>query len=301
MPHQRGRNLRILKAIVPAAGLGTRLLSATKEQPKEMLPIFARRNHNYVCLKPMLQEIFERLFDYGVRDFYFIVGRGKRAIEDHFTPDRDFVRRLNSQGKNNPATDLEKFYKKIEASTIVWVNQPEPRGFGDAVLQAKSLVGDDLFLVHAGDTYIYSKHSGDDIYVRLSQAYAKEETEAALILKEVKNPRHYGVAEVQRGNPTRVRRVIEKPKHPPTKLAIMPIYIFGPSIFDAIESTRPGTGGEIQLTDGIQNLIDQGRPVSALKLSREDVRLDIGTPETYWEALEISFKEASAKKTRSYN
>jgi UTP--glucose-1-phosphate uridylyltransferase len=297
MPLPRG--LPILKAVVPAAGLGTRLLSATKEQPKEMLPIFARANHDYVCLKPMLQEIFERLFDYGVRDFYFVVGRGKRAIEDHFTPDRDFVRRLNSQGKNGPAIYLERFYKKIEASTIVWVNQPEPRGFGDAVLQAKSLVGDHLFLVHAGDTYIYSKYSKGDIYVRLSRAFTRGEAEAAIILKEVKNPRHYGVAEVfQLGSRTRVRRVIEKPKHPASNLAIMPIYVFSPSIFEALKSTPPGTGGEIQLTDGIQNLIDQGRQVGALKLSNEDIRLDIGTPETYWEALQISFKEASRKGTR---
>jgi UTP--glucose-1-phosphate uridylyltransferase len=289
-------NLRITKAVIPAAGLGTRLLSATKEQPKEMLPIFARVHRgSLLCLRPTLQEIFERLFDFGVRDFYFVVGRGKRAIEDHFTPDREFVRRLNLQGRRQHATDLVRFYDRIERSNIVWVNQPRPRGFGDAVLEARHIVGDDVFLVHAGDAYIYSHASKTDIYSRLAQMYAREKSDVALTLKEVEDARHYGVAQLQ--EETRVVRVIEKPAHPPTNLAIMPIYIFNHHIFNAIESLEPGKGGEIQLTDGIQRLIDRGRKVDALKLSRKDIRLDIGTPETYWEALEISFKHASSKKS----
>ena len=238
----------------------------------------------------MLQEIFERLFGYGIREFYFIVGRGKRAIEDHFTPDREFVHHLRDQGKSNHATYLEEFYEKIETSTIVWVNQPAPRGFGDAVLQAKSLVGDESFLVHAGDTYIYSQRSRGDIYLRLIETYAKKGGSAVIMLKEVDDAHQYGVAELADG--ARVKRVVEKPEHPPTNLAIMPIYVFDRTIFDALESTPPGKNGEIQLTDGIQRMITEGKLVNALKLSREETRLDIGTPETYWEALKISFEEA---------
>src|SRR5881296_1686519 len=103
--------------------MGTRLLSATKEQPKEMLPIFARGMRGDLCLKHIVQLIFEQLYSVGFREFCFIVGRGKRAIEDHFTPDRAFVSMLDSKGKDGPAVDLESFYKMIEGSTVSWVNQ----------------------------------------------------------------------------------------------------------------------------------------------------------------------------------
>jgi UTP--glucose-1-phosphate uridylyltransferase len=154
-------------AVVAAAGLGTRLLSATKEQPKEMLPVFASTD-GIVCVKPIIQEIFEQLFDVGVRRFFFIVGKGKRAIEDHFTPDREFIDRLGVHGNNNQASHLDAFYRRIDASMIVWVNQPEPKGFGDAVLQAKHLMTEEPFLLHAGDTIIKSRT--ESIPTRLAQA-----------------------------------------------------------------------------------------------------------------------------------
>src|SRR5437899_12183644 len=140
------------KVVIPAAGLGTRLLSVTKEQPKEMLPVFARAKNGDLCLKPIVQLVFEQLHQVGFREFCFVVGRGKRAIEDHFTPDFPYVSMLESKGLDGPAEDLENFYKMIDSSTVSWVNQPEPRGFGDVVLKAKSFVGDDKFMVHAGDS-----------------------------------------------------------------------------------------------------------------------------------------------------
>jgi len=142
------------KAIVPAAGLGTRLTPATKEQPKEMLPVFTKAANGQICLKPLVQMIYEHLYDFGLIEFCFIIGRGKRAIEDHFTQDYGYVNMLKDKGKDTSALDLESFYDKLEKSKIVWVNQPEPKGFGDAVLRAKPFVGDEEFLVHAGDTYI---------------------------------------------------------------------------------------------------------------------------------------------------
>jgi UTP--glucose-1-phosphate uridylyltransferase len=285
----------IRKAVIPAAGLGTRLLSATKEQPKEMLPMFAANEDGILCLKPMVQQIFEQLFDFGVREFYFIVGKGKRAIEDHFTPDLEYVRRLNNHGRNSQALQLESFYARIQASTIVWVNQPEPRGFGDAVLQAKRLIGEESFLVHAGDTLINSRT--ETISERLTKAYTKTRAEATLALQEVEDPRQYGVAEILEtpdGN-LNVKRLVEKPAEPTSKLAIMPLYIFKPTVFEALESTPPGKGGEIQLTDAIQKLIDTGHKVQAIELRDDDVRLDIGTPETYWEALELSHRYATSR------
>jgi len=130
------RTLVIRKVIIPAAGLGTRLFPATKEQPKEMLPIFSRSSHGDMMVKPVVQLVFEQLHEAGLREFCYVVGRGKRGIEDHFTPDPDCIRTLEGMGKNGPASDLEGFYEKLESSTIMWVNQPTPKGFGNAVLMA---------------------------------------------------------------------------------------------------------------------------------------------------------------------
>jgi UTP--glucose-1-phosphate uridylyltransferase len=282
-----------MKVIIPAAGMGTRLLPATKEQPKEMLPLFARASGGQVCLKPLLQLVFEQLYDVGFREFYFIIGREKRAIEDHFTPDSSYVGMLKRKKKNELAGELENFYQKIENSTIVWVNQPEPKGFGDAVLKAAGFAGDEPVLVHAGDTYVISDH---DRHMRnLITTHEKFGADATCVLQWVRDPRQYGVAEVgkAKGGVYEVKKVVEKPEKPTSNLAIMPIYIFCPVIFEALKETPPGKGNEIQLTDGIQKLIDWERRVHAVKLSPRDIRLDIGTIETYWDAFETSYRYAT--------
>jgi UTP--glucose-1-phosphate uridylyltransferase len=248
----------IRKAVVPVAGLGTRLLSATKEQPKEMLPIFAADADGILRLKPTVQEIFEHLFEFGAREFYFIVGRRKRAVQDHFAPDHEFVYRLKSQGKDTKALKLlEDFYGKVEASTIVWVNQPEPRGFGDAVLQVERLTGDEPFLVQAGDTHIISIH--ESVHARLAEAHTKGNAEVTLTISEVEDPRQYGVAEISEKGKGKVdvKAVVHKPDQPTSRLAIMPVYAFKPSIFGTLKVTTPGKAGQIQLTDAIKKcLID---------------------------------------------
>ncbi len=138
-----------IKAVIPVAGLGTRLLTATKVQPKEMLPIFASEGGE-LCIKPLVQLVFEQLFDFGIREFLFVVGRGKRAIEDHFTPDEDYLRRLTAR-EASPASSsaiasaLERFYRRVDQASIMWVNQPVPLGFGHAVLQARVFAGEDPF------------------------------------------------------------------------------------------------------------------------------------------------------------
>ncbi|MEM2904506.1 MAG: sugar phosphate nucleotidyltransferase [Candidatus Bathyarchaeia archaeon] len=275
------------RAVIPAAGLGTRLLSATKEQPKEMLPVLAAGN-GALCLKPLVQLIFEQLYDFGVRQFFFIVGRGKRAIEDHFTPDGQYVKSLNDKGKCSQAAHLEEFYWKVRASSIVWINQPEPLGFGHAVLQAKPFMSDAPFLVHAGDTYIISKANSH--LRRLIEEYEASGADAVLALRKVDDPRQYGVAEVEADRSSlAVKSVVEKPEYPRTNFAIMPLYAFSHSAFEALESIGPGKGGEVQLTDAVQRLIDWGRKVKAIELTGEELTLDIGTPETYWEAQRLSY------------
>ena len=280
----------IKKVVVPAAGLGTRLFPATKEQPKEMLPIFARSVNGDVCVKPLLQLVFEQLYDVGFREFCFVVGRGKRSIEDHFTPDFNSVVMLKNAGKGGKASDLDGFYMKLRTSTIIWVNQPQPKGFGDAVLMALPFVQNEHCLVHAGDTYIVSKVA--EHLKLLMEIYERFKADAAFIVQEIENPREYGVIEVKEieKGVYKVKGAVEKPEKPSTNLAIMPIYVFNPVIFKALEKTLPGKGGEIQLTDAIQKLIDWSLNVYAIRLNPDEVRLDIGSPETYWEALSLSHK-----------
>lgn len=160
-------------------------------------------------------------------------------------------------------------------------------GFGHALLMASSFVGRENFVVHAGDTYIISPK--DSFLKRLIQAHAAGGAEATILLLRVPPTKGYGFAVVEgRGPVQRVREVVEKPSKPPSDLAIMPVYVFGPAIIDELKSAKPGVGGEIQLTDGIQRLIDRGHEVRAVQLKADEMRLDIGTPDLYWEALRLS-------------
>jgi UTP--glucose-1-phosphate uridylyltransferase len=281
----------VRKVIIPAAGLGTRLFPATKEQPKEMLPIFSSTAHGDMMVKPVVQLVFEQLHDAGLREFCYVVGRGKRGIEDHFTPDAECIRMLEEMGKNGQATDLESFYRKLDTSTIMWVNQPEPKGFGNAVLLAQPFVQNESCLVHAGDSSIISINMD---YVKiLLDFFERLNADAAFLVLEIDNPKQYGIVEGEEVEPgiIRVKAVVEKPDQPKTHIAIMAMYAFHPVIFKALEATKPGKNGEIQLTDAIQKLVDWGLKVYAIKLDKSYEHLDIGSPERYWQALELSYQQ----------
>lgn len=276
-----------MRAILTAAGLGTRLLPYSKEIPKEMSPIFTGNSKNDILVKPILQAIFEQLYDFGLRDYIFVVGRGKRSIEDHFTPDNSFINLLSSKGKTS--NELADFYGKVNSSNMSFVNQPEPKGFGDAVLRARPYVRE-VTLVHAGDTYILSKNH--DHLKRLVDRFNRHEAEAAILFQEVEDPRQFGVAitDTAPDDTLIVKKVIEKPEKPISNLIILPLYIFREKIFDMLEEVPPGKGGEIQLTDGIQMLLDKGYRVVGTKLKEDEIRLDIGTPTTLIEALQLSLE-----------
>src|SRR5213083_2691268 len=249
--------------------MGTRLLSATKEQPKEMLPIFARGMKGDLCLKPIVQLIFEQLYTVGFREFCFIVGRGKRAIED-----------------------LQAFYRMVDDSTLVWINQPAPRGFGDAVLKAKGFAGNDRFLVHAGDSYFLSKNAEHlRRLVRMSEEY---KADTLFLSKEVEDPKQFGIVEGETiaNGLVKVKHLVEKPAKPASRLAIMPVYVFDPVIFKALESTKTGFAGELQLTDGIQKIVDWNLNVYTTQVDPKETWLDIGSPDLYWEAQSLSYKHS---------
>ncbi len=287
----------IRKVIIPAAGLGTRLFPATKEQPKEMLPIFSKTTQGDLTVKPVVQLVFEQLHDAGLREFCYIVGRGKRGIEDHFTPDTHCIQTLEGMGKKDQATDLESFYNKLENSTTMWVNQPEAKGFGNAVMMAQPFVQNENCLVHAGDSAIISPKM--DYLKQLLQTFDHLNADAAFLVLEIENPKQYGIVEGTEVEPgiIKVNSVVEKPEKPKTNLAIMAMYAFRPIIFKALEATKPGKNGEIQLTDAIQKLIDWNLKVYAVKLDKSYNHLDIGSPERYWQALELSYRQFCRKQT----
>lgn len=278
-----------IKVVIPAAGLGTRLLTATKEQPKEMLPVFARMHNGELCIKPTVQIIYEQLFDYGFREFYFVVGRSKRAIEDHFTADFDFVDLLNKKGKTVYAKELANFYDKLSSSTLVWINQPTPAGFGNAILMTKTLLKDDTFLVHAGDTIISSNNNSH--FKDLLKWHESEGASSTILSRHVKDPSQFGIieGEKQKNKIIKVTRLEEKPSKPSSNLAIMPVYVFNSQIFDALEKTSLGKGNELQLTDGIMKLVQLGKTVISIEMDAKSLWIDVGTPATYWDALSTSY------------
>jgi UTP--glucose-1-phosphate uridylyltransferase len=280
----------ITKAIIPAAGLGTRLLPATKEQPKEMLPVLCRNAAGELQIKPFLQIVFEQIYDADIKHICFIVGRGKRIIEDHFTLDENFLDYLKSKNRTSQYNLLNQFYQKINDCTIVFVNQPKPAGLADAVKYGQFFSGSDGFLVHAGDDLILS--SGN--YVReLSNTFNEQKCDAIFYVERVSDPKKYGVViGKELGNGLYdITKVIEKPSEPISNLAIIAIYIFNQKIYRAIEGLKPGINNEKQLTDAIQMLLDQGQEVLALELNKAVKRIDIGDPETYKKAFLTEIKQ----------
>lgn len=275
----------IRKAIIPAAGLGTRLLPFSKEIPKEMLPLFDKKYR--VSFKPLIQIIFERLYDIGIREFYIITGRGKRTIENHFSRDDGYLLLLKSIGKSDSLEDLLNLYNIVESSNVIWINQPKPTGLGAAILLVEPFIKNEPFIVYAGDTYI----SCNEYIGEMIEIFEKIKSSVLFLTAKVDSPQNYGIIEdyqIENERLYRVYKVIEKPKKTKSKLAIVPIYIFTPKIFEALKIVKPNNL-EIQLTDSIQVIADN-EPVYALELRNAEDYIDIGIPENYLKALKRSYR-----------
>ena len=264
------------KVVITAAGKGTRLLPFTKEMPKEMMPIFSSTFTKKKVVLPLLQYIYEQLYSMGFRDYCFVVGREKRSIEDHFTPHETYLNELSGDYKKF----ITKFYQKLENSHLVWVNQNRPLGFGDAVRRAERYVGNEDFIVHAGDVTILSK--------------SKYPISAILLCKKIKDFKRYGVPTIEKvsNNLFTVREVVEKPDKPKSDFGILPLYYFKADIFSSVKKIKPGKGKEFQLTDGIQNLIKEKQKVLAITLNKNEEEIDVGTVESYKKSQEITFRKA---------
>jgi len=279
----------VTKVVITAAGKGTRLLPFTKEMPKEMMPIFSSVFTKKKVVLPLLQYIYEQLYSMGFRDYCFVVGREKRSIEDHFTPHETYLRELAGDYKKI----ITKFYQKLENSHVVWVNQNRPLGFGDAVRRAERYVGNEDFIVHAGDVTILSK-SKHPISRLIETAKRNPDAKAILLCKKIKDFKRYGVPTVERlsNNLFSVRGVVEKPDKPKSDFGILPLYYFKADIFSSIKKIKPGKGKEFQLTDGIQNLIKEKQKVLAITLNKNEEEIDVGTVESYKKSQEITFRKA---------
>jgi len=279
----------VTKVVITAAGKGTRLLPFTKEMPKEMMPIFSNTFANKKVVLPLLQYIYEQLYSMNFRDYCFVVGREKRSIEDHFTPHEAYLKELSGDYKKN----MKKFYEKLEKSHLVWINQNRPLGFGDAVKRAERYVGEGDFIVHAGDVTILSntKHP----ILRLIETSQKNpDVKAILLCKEIKDFQRYGVPTVSKisSNLFSVNEVVEKPQKPKSNLGILPLYYFKSDIFSSLKKIKPGKGKEFQLTDAIQNLIDEKEKVLAISLNKNEEEVDVGTVESYRNAQDVTFRKA---------
>ncbi len=273
---------KMRKVVITAAGSGSRLLPFSKETPKEMLPFCVKSKEGKPILKPILEVIYESLYDYGYKEFCFVVGRGKRSIEDYFLVD-------DSNSKYAKNKDLQDFYKKIQDSHITYVQQSSPKGFGDAVLKAKLFAGKDSFLLHAGDDIILSPNN--DHIKRLEEAFFSNDADLAFLVTNVKDPRPYGVIEGKKiiNGIIEVKNLEEKPKHPKTNLAVIATYLFKPSIFQELEKIKPDKKGEIQLADAVKSIILKGKAV-AVELKANEKRVDVGTPESYVACINDSFR-----------
>ena len=259
----------IRKAVIPAAGFGTRFLPATKAQPKEMLPIVDT---------PAIQYIVKEALDSGIEEILIITGRSKRAIEDHFDSSVELEELLQKQGKNKQLAMV----KDLADIKIHFIRQKSPRGLGDSVLCAKAFIGDEPFAVLLGDDIVYNPEK--PCLQQLMDCY---EQHPGIILGAQFVPNEkvssYGIVsgEPLADNLYRVHGLVEKPSvdKAPSNLAVLGRYILTPDIFDILENTKPGVGNEVQLTDALA-----ASKTDTYALAYEGVRYDTGDKLGYLKA-----------------
>ena len=280
---------RIVKVVVPVAGLGTRLLPATKSQPKEMLP---------VGRKPVVQYVVEELQAADLDQILFVTGRKKTAIEDHFDADPELVRQLSGGGGYAMLDEIS--YTETD-TRFFYIRQSVPRGLADAVYHGREFTGDSHFVVALGDSIIKSREGGS--FLRDMVAAHLASGAACTVAVESVEPDEvfrYGIVKPAEGaSPDGVFEIedlIEKPRPDaaPSNLAIAARYIFSPEIYEAIHRTAPDRNGEQQLTDSIRLLIQLGHKVQAMQLRPTERRYDIGNFESYFRAF-IDFALADEK------
>lgn len=264
----------IRKAIIPAAGLGTRFLPATKAQPKEMLPIVD---------KPAIQYIVEEAIDAGIEDIIIVTGRNKRAIEDHFDKSIELELMLAENGKDDMLKVVQDISQMVD---IHYIRQKQPLGLGHAVLCARTFIGDEPFAVLLGDDMIEAEPPALKEMLRLYE----EHRTSLMAVQEVpwEEVEKYGIVSPNGTLPNEsyvswIGDLVEKPERAdaPSNLAVIGRYVIEPGIFDILQRQEPGRGGEIQLTDALRAL---NREKGMLAYTVQGKRYDIGDKFGYIEA-----------------
>jgi UTP--glucose-1-phosphate uridylyltransferase len=285
---------RVRKAVLPAAGLGTRFLPATKAQPKEMLPVVD---------KPLIQYVVEECIASGIESIIIVTGRGKNAIEDHFDSSPELERFLEAKGKTDQAALVRDISNMVHFS---YTRQKDPLGLGHAVLTARELVGDEPFAVLLGDVIIPGPRPATRELIEIYEATGI----GAIAVEAVPQEKTYlyGVIDGEPAQQTkwgdhllRVRDLVEKPspEEAPSNLAVTGRYVLPPEIFDCLARTKAGRGGEIQLTDGLRLLAQE---TGLLALIYEGKSYDAGDKLGFLKAtVEIALENAEfGEEFRSY-
>jgi len=274
-----------MKAVIPAAGHGTRFLPATKAQPKEMLPLVD---------KPAIQLVVEEAVASGIDDILIITGRGKRAIEDHFDKSFELEHILETQGK---LKELSQMQAISDLADIHFIRQKEAKGLGHAILCAEKHVGDEPFAVLLGDDIVLSKKPCTKQCIDLYNKYASSIIAVEKVAKEMISS--YGVVDVEKVDDSvySIKDLVEKPSasKAPSNLGIIGRYILTPEVFAALKKTDKGKGGEIQLTDALRILNKQQKMFAC---DFEGVRYDLGNKFDYMRAsveYALTHPEVSAK------
>lgn len=266
--------MRVKRAIIPAAGLGTRFLPATKAQPKEMLPIVD---------KPTIQYIVEEAIQAGIEDILIITGKGKNSIEDHFDKALELEIQLNKKGKS----DLLNVLNLTNDVNIHYIRQKEAKGLANAVYYAKSFVGQEPFAIMLGDIVMDSKYSFLKYLIDTFEKYNAPVIGVEQV--EMEDVSKYGIidADLMADRVFKINNLVEKPsiEVAPSNMAILGRYLLTPDIFDIIENLKVGKDGEYQLTDALQKLLNY-RPMYACEFVGK--KYDIGSKSGFLEA-NISF------------
>ncbi|MEM7127588.1 MAG: sugar phosphate nucleotidyltransferase [Chloroflexota bacterium] len=279
-------------AVVPVAGLGSRLLPATKSQPKEMLPIGR---------KPIVQHVVEELNRVGMERVLFITGPGKASIENHFDLNGELIQLLREEGKEDLLAELD-----FERSPVryFYTRQRQLLGLGHAVACAEPLVRGQPFVVALGDSVI-GMNAQSDIVQRMTECFNQKQADAVIAFEEVplEDVQYYGIAQpksaetsIGPGSIFELTDVIEKPdpSNAASNLAIAARYIFAPRIFEALKKIGPGKDGELQLTDAIRLIIQEGGKAYGVRLKEGEQRYDIGNFESYFRTF-VEFALADEK------
>jgi len=265
----------VVDAVVPVAGLGTRLLPATKSQPKEMLPVVG---------KPVVQYVVEELVAAGIERILFVTGRGKSSIEDHFDPDPELIRTLRESGREELLAELD--FERMGVD-FLYTRQAEPKGLGDAVACAERFAGEQPFVLALGDS-ILGRASQSRVTARLAEALEERGAAVAMAVEEIETaeaPKRGVIvpAADDAGDLFEIRGMVEKPaaEESPSNLAVAARYVLTPAIFPALRGVEADASGEVQLTDAIAALIDAGERVIGMRLPKGERRHDVGTIEGY--------------------